>query len=361
MGAFFTNYQVRGRSASDVSKAFAALAESYAYVSSEKNGWVTVYDEASDKQDEEILKHIAAELSKTLNAAVLAFLVHDSDIAAYWLFQNGDLTDEFNSAPDYFAGADEKVKSRVRGNAEKLLPLCVAGTTHAQVEEVIHPRNGYPAFAEQILHALSRLLGIDDARLTLGFQYFEQEGEEILDDASEFTPVGKRAPKEKTRLPKRATKRATVTLDFFPLAVGMMTKCWSEKQKEKAEAMNNRYSNQIIDITSQLDAGYDGVALKFLKMSTLPDAPTFKQLKAARDEGPDALAELLVQCAPKQLGDIANGAIEEGLAQFIAALLANGMDPNGSNQHGESLLSVAERCEEPAIYEILKSAIDKKA
>lgn len=361
MGAFFTNYQVRGKSAAEVCKALAPLIENLAYVSPEKGGWVTVYDFASDSQDQQILRRIAAELSKALNAAVLAFLVHDSDIAAYWLYQNGVLEDEFNSAPDYFEEVGEKAKSRVCGNVEKLLPLCVTGTSRAQVEEVVHPSDGFPTFAEQIFEDLSKLFGIDEARIALGFRYFEQEGEELLDDASEFTPVGEHAPKKKIQRPKRAAKQPSVTLNVFPLAIGMMTKCWSDEQKEKAKAMSDRYPDQIIDIASQLNAGYDGVAQRFLKQSTFPGAPTFKELKAARDQGPEVLAKLLVQRTPTQLGHIAAGAIDNGLVQFVAALLANGMDPNISDQHGDSLLSVAEACGQSKIYDLLKSATDKKS
>src|SRR5215469_15567249 len=131
MGAFFTNYQVRGKSASDVSKAIEPLVETRAYVSTAKGGWVTVYDEASDQQDDGILKRTAAELSKQLGTAVLAFLVHDSDIAIYWLCENGVLIDEFNSAPDYYKKASDKVRLRVRGDADKLLPLCLPGTTRS--------------------------------------------------------------------------------------------------------------------------------------------------------------------------------------------------------------------------------------
>ena len=50
MGASLTNYQVRGKSAAEVSEAVASLVQSRAYVSPEKNGWVTIYDEASDRQ-----------------------------------------------------------------------------------------------------------------------------------------------------------------------------------------------------------------------------------------------------------------------------------------------------------------------
>src|SRR5215469_2566751 len=160
MGAFFTNYQVRGKSASDVSKAIEPLVETRAYVSTAKGGWVTVYDEASDQQDDEILKRIASELSKKLGTAVFAFLVHDSDIAIYWLYENGVLIDEFNSAPDYYKKASDKVRQCVRGDSDKLLPLCVAGTSHAQVEEVIHPASGFPTMAEDIFGSLSQLLAI---------------------------------------------------------------------------------------------------------------------------------------------------------------------------------------------------------
>ena len=43
----------------------------------------------------------------------------------------------------------------------------------------------------------------------------------------------------------------------------------------------------------------------------------------------------------------------------LDALLANGMDPNTPNQHGQSLLSVAENRGTPAICELIKTALAK--
>jgi hypothetical protein len=361
MGASFTNYQIRGKSVPEVSEALSSLVESGAYVSPEKNGWVTVYDRSSDDQDEDRHKRVAAELSSTLNTAVFAFLVHDSDIAVYWLFRNGNLTDEFNSAPDYFAKVGEEVKSCVRGDTEKLLPLCVAGTSRAQVEEVIHPADGFAPFAEQILTDLSKLLGIDDARMTLGFEYFDQEGEDILPDASKFKPIGKGISKKKAQPPKPANQPPPVVFDPFPIAIGMMTRCWTGELEKMAEALKQRFPNQIVNIADQMSDGSDRVAQNFLKNTSLPDAPTFKELKAARDQGPEAFAKLLVQRAPTQLGSIADGAIQAGLVTFITALLTNGMDANTPNQHGQTLLSVAERLEKPEICEVLKSEMKKKS
>jgi hypothetical protein len=190
MGAFFTNYQVRGKSASEVCGALEPLVEGQAYVSPEKNGWVTVYDSASDRQEESTITHLAAELSRSLDTAVFGFMVHDSDIAFYWLYQNGVLIDEFNSAPDYFETAGEETKFRVRGDAEALLPFCVVGTSPSQIEAVIHPAENFPVFAEEILVKLSQLFGIDDVRMSLGFEYFDGGGEERVLDSSEFTLVG---------------------------------------------------------------------------------------------------------------------------------------------------------------------------
>jgi hypothetical protein len=190
MGAFFTNHQVRDKSATEVCDALKPLLEGHAYVSPEKNGWVTVYDEASDRQEESTINQLAAELSRSLDTPVFGFMVHDSDIAFYWLYQNGVLIDEFNSAPDYFEDAGEKTKSRVRGKTEALLPFCVAGTSRSQIEAVIHPAKNFPVFAEEILAKLSQLFGIDDGRMSLGFEYFDHEGEDRVSDSSEFILVG---------------------------------------------------------------------------------------------------------------------------------------------------------------------------
>src|ERR1700679_2096902 len=102
MGASFTNCQVRSTDANAVATVLASLVKSRAYISPASGGWVTVYDEATESQDSKLLIKLAKELSKTLKTEVFGFLVHDSDIAVYYLCQNGELVDEFDSCPDYF-------------------------------------------------------------------------------------------------------------------------------------------------------------------------------------------------------------------------------------------------------------------
>jgi ankyrin repeat protein len=154
---------------------------------------------------------------------------------------------------------------------------------------------------------------------------------------------------------------------MFPLAIGMLTQCWSDKPAEMIEGLTRlkTLAGESIqgkdDLLKQIRSGFDRSARDFLKQSQLADRPTFEELKAARDAGLDALAELLVKQTPTQLGSIADGAIQSKLEKFISALLAHGMDPNTKNQHGDSILSVAERhgADSP-IYRLLKSAADTK-
>jgi hypothetical protein len=171
MGAFYTNYQVRSDSTADVVKALGPLVRSRAYVSPTKNGWVTVYDEASDDQSDVILREIAMGLSETLNTAVFAFVVHDSDVFLYWLFQSGRLIDELDSDPEYFGNkVNEATRARLRGNTAALLPLCRPGTTAAEIDAVLHDPDAPSGIADELLADLAELLGMDDTRTALGFR-----------------------------------------------------------------------------------------------------------------------------------------------------------------------------------------------
>lgn len=367
MGAFFTNLQIHNDSTKAVCAALPKLTDSRAYVSPESNSWVTVYLEATEDQNDETLRNITSGLSKALKTDVLSFLVHDSDIAAYWIYRNGTLMDEFNSAPDYFGeDVDDKTRERVSGNADTLLPLCLTGTTRAQLDEVLHPADGPPAMAEDMVMELARLLGIDESRVSLGFKYFDEEGEDMLPDAAQFLPVGKGAlPKEQKSGPVESAPTESVLGRFslgYSMTVAMLTKCWEGETAKMAEAHSQILSG--IDgktLHKKLLNEFDKMARKFLKGADLPGCPTFEELKAARDQGPEALAKLLIIRTPTELGSIATDAIQYKMEAFVAALLANGMDPNTPNQHGQSLFSVAESRGTPAICDLIKKALVKSS
>lgn len=368
MGASFTNLQVRNATAKIISALLQKLTDSRAYVSPEHNGWVTVYPEVTEDQNDETLRALASGLSLSLKTDVIGFLVHDSDIAAYWLYRSGVLADEFDSDPDCLGRSpDNKTRQRVRGSVEALLPLCVVGTTHDQIEAVIHPADGFPLMAEEILTELARLLGIDDTRVSLGFTYFDDEGEEILPDAGEFEPVGRDTERKEKRSHGVVQPPPAAIPDMFPLAIGMLTKCWDRKQEQQMAVFQEMFaatgqkSPGLDKMLKQLRDGFDRAARDFLKQSLLPGRPTIEELKAARDRGPEELAKLLAERTPAMLADIGETAVREELEEFVVALLAAGMNPNAKDFHGRTVLSAGEKLgPDSRICEMLKAAAAKK-
>ena len=65
-------------------------------------------------------------------------LNHDDDILAYWLFEGGELADEYNSCPGYFSGGDEIPAG---GDATKLCAAFGVAAKAKQIEQVLRDRN----------------------------------------------------------------------------------------------------------------------------------------------------------------------------------------------------------------------------
>jgi hypothetical protein len=382
MGSFFTNLHVRNASTQSICDALPNLTQSRAYVSPPSNGWATVYTEVTEDQDSKKLCAIADGLSKTLRTDVIAFMVHDSDIAMYWLYRDGKLTDEFNCAPDYFGeDVSDKERERVRGNADVLLPLCIEGTTREQVDELLHPPDGPSTFVEEIIYELAKLLGIDDARASLGFNYFDAEGEDLLPDAGDFEPVGKHTERKTSKerepddlkeilpdnpipLPMDAgnssetdedLSTASPVPDMYPIAIGFLTQIWSAGQNEIARVYAEMFKQSADVALKKVSENFDRGARDLLKKSTISNLPTFEELKAARDQGPAALAEFIAKKTPDQMTDIGVGAASLGLADFVAALLKAGLNPNAANAQGRTTLNAAEQHgKDSAVYRVVK-------
>src|SRR5438105_4902268 len=107
MGAFIVNLHVRAEEREGLVLAMRELAANRSWVTAPKDGWVSVYEERASTQDDDWIRELGAELSGRLDTTAAAFLVHDSDFLCYWLFERGDIVDEFNSCPDYFEDDDD--------------------------------------------------------------------------------------------------------------------------------------------------------------------------------------------------------------------------------------------------------------
>jgi hypothetical protein len=197
--ASFVNYQVRSEDSAAVATAAAELIHGRAYVSPSKQGWVSLYDEKSETQDAYEIGRIGSDLSAKLNTAVIAFLVSESTLFVYYIFENGDLVDEYHSTPppnNAQTQADQRF--RFMGRPDELLKFCAPGTARRDIELALLRgdslmEGGFAASvnAEERLHPLATALRIDDLRIMLGFTDFDRLKDSIADGAS-FTRIDNR-------------------------------------------------------------------------------------------------------------------------------------------------------------------------
>jgi hypothetical protein len=176
MGAFFTNYHVRNASAAACAKALTTLISSRALVTDAKNGWTTVYDEQSDSQDIEVLRRLAKDLSSRLKTAVIAMMVHDSDIFVYLIYENGKLIDQFDSKPDYFGPVSGAQKKEWRGDFAKLIPYAKKKASTQDFNRIAEKEI---VFEEERAGEFSQLLGIDPSRARTGFRHVRETKHEF--------------------------------------------------------------------------------------------------------------------------------------------------------------------------------------
>jgi len=172
MGGFYTNYTLRGPSQRAVA---SALAGRKAIVSPESSGCVVAYDEASDDQDGQAIAALALHLSRSLHCPVLAVLDHDDDILWYQLYEDGKLTDEYDSTPGYFDPSAEP-SAPAGGDAEGLcrtFGVNDVATVEAILRKSSFDDDGY-AFAHERHADLVRALGLPEFAVLKAYASFER-------------------------------------------------------------------------------------------------------------------------------------------------------------------------------------------
>ena len=173
MGLFYTNFIVKSANQAAVAEALTGRA---AFISPSKDGYLVVYDKASEEQDFEIISELGMRLSQELNSPVLASLIHDGDIFFYELYENGELTDGYNSSPNYFD--QEAEPAAPEGGDAKVLCAAFKTNNESEVSAILrkstYDDDGLEAFErhQQLLQALRLPL----AALGMGYNYLA-EGE----------------------------------------------------------------------------------------------------------------------------------------------------------------------------------------
>ncbi len=140
MGEKFVNYQVRCDSQHDVALVVKKITQNQAYVSPSKNGWITVYDQTSEKFNHDCIRNFIQKLSAHLSTTVFAFIVFSGLHFIYLLYDKGEIIDEFYDDPEDetfgYDYADDLIIKRFQGNPSKLLKYCTEGTKEEKFSEL---------------------------------------------------------------------------------------------------------------------------------------------------------------------------------------------------------------------------------
>ncbi len=167
MGNFYVNFTVRSDDPLRIASTLKQ-ARRKAFVTPPVNGQVVVYEEESDNQDTRAIEEVGRLLSGELKAAVLAVLNHDDDVLCYWLFEDGQLSDSYNSRPDYF-GEVEPDGAGTGGDARRLCAAFSAESATDRVQAVLAGKDyGFALFRHS---ELVKLLGLPDYGVGCGFRY----------------------------------------------------------------------------------------------------------------------------------------------------------------------------------------------
>jgi hypothetical protein len=179
MGASYTNITLCGPDREQIAQCLKQMKRT-AYVSPTTDRFTVVYDKETENQNDADLMGLASQLSAAFECPALAVLVDDSGILAYWLFDEGTLADEYNSAPGHLSGLARTHPAS--GSAER---LCAAFEAHDAVESIGSifqavrsrgvggDRSGGYAFVEDLHQDLIRALGMPSFAVSTGYRHLE--------------------------------------------------------------------------------------------------------------------------------------------------------------------------------------------
>ena len=177
MRTFAANFHVRINSKEAVAEVLRGLKFESAWIAGPCGPWVSVWEKQASQQKPERIQEIAQPLSERLNAPVLALINHDSGFLCYWLVDNGQLLDLYNSCPGYF-NDDTSQDEALSADCATLQKYCRPGVSQEDLEELLkittqaddseYTISPYMLADERLL-ALAPRLEIDPQRINLDF------------------------------------------------------------------------------------------------------------------------------------------------------------------------------------------------
>lgn len=139
MGAFYGNITLKAESQAAVVE---ALRGRRAIVTPKIGDYIVAFDSICDEQDVDGIQALTSRLSRELLCAALAVIVHDDDVFAYFLYQEGVLIDWYNSSPSYFNFGSADEPAAPSGGSAKCLCETFGVRRPEQIDQILRQRPG---------------------------------------------------------------------------------------------------------------------------------------------------------------------------------------------------------------------------
>ena len=354
MGLFCVNFHFRNTDESALEQALKRRRVSRYRVVAGKNGWTSLFEEQASEQDDQRIRDLAGGLSKDLRVPAIAFLVHDSDIACYWLYEKGELLDEYNSDPGYFDPDGDGPPSPTEPRTDLLLRYCRPGVKESDIADILAEDNvRATTFAEEIVERLAKLLGID-SRLAIADYRDMADGHgpggmggDDDDDDDDDDDGGPDGSTPDAGLIERLTKRFGLVTETGSADPKVTALVQAASRGDVAEI--DRLLAEGVAVNAEAPAPLPGgnsiPGLAQLFPGGVPQIAMTPLVAAIAHKQRPAAARLLERGADPNLsnsrfGTPIHGAVSAGDTDLLQLLIERGADVNARNAQGQSPLQV---------------------
>jgi hypothetical protein len=276
-------------------------------------------------------------------------MVHDSDIACYWLFDNGQLVDAFNSDPGYFDGDADGPPSPSGGQPDILSRYCRPGVRRDELAAILAEETvRATTFAEDLIGRLARAMGIDrnlalaDYRNAAGDDDSDGTGDGDDDDGDDG---GSGVLSMKAGLMERWTKR----LGFDPgsaIADPQVTSLVQAAARGNTAEIDRLLADGVAvneEAPAPLPIAIPGLAQLF--PGGLPHVPMTPLLAAVVNKQRPTAERLLRGGADpnfvhSRFGTPAHAVTGAGDVELLQLLIDHGADVNARNAQGQTPLQI---------------------
>ena len=126
------------------------------------NGWITVYDDACDR-DPSVLRRLATELSERTGAVVIAIGVENDQVVRFVLHEAGRIVDEYLSVPEHYGALPPGDVIALAANPRVVARLTGADPAgiRAVARTAASPNELPPA--QELLESIASAIGLEGA------------------------------------------------------------------------------------------------------------------------------------------------------------------------------------------------------